>query len=389
MRVLALVEAHSLTGPAKNLIEFASRAMHPEPGLPAAEIGIVTFQRRNLDGPNAFVAAVRQAGLHIEVIPERFAFDLGVVPQLRAVLDRWQPDIIQSHNFKAHFLVRFSGLCRRYAWLAFHHGYTAPKLRVRIYNQLDRWSLRAARRIITVCRPFVLELQRMGISGSRITIQHNSILPFVAPPAREVAALRTRLEIPDQAKVILTVGRLSREKGHLDLLDAVALLRRRHPALSFRLVLAGEGPERDSIERRLAALGLSGAVLLAGHQADVRPYYAMADLFVLPSHSEGSPNALLEAMAAGIPVVATSVGGVPEIARHGETALLVERGSAGQMAGAIERLLEDGDLAMRFRMAGPRVTSTYTPEAYCRSVLTIYRQLLAAPEPAQPTGAEA
>lgn len=377
IRILALVEARSLTGPAKNLIEFGRRALHPEPGLPAAEIGIVTFQRGGLDAPNAFVAAVRKAGLHIDVIPERFVFDLGVVPRLSTVLDRWRPDIIQSHNFKSHFLVRFGGLCRRYPWLAFHHGYTTTKLRVRIYNQLDRWSLRAARRIITVCRPFMLELQRMGISGSRITIQHNSILPFVSPPAGEVAALRTRLGIPDQAKILLTVGRLSKEKGHLDLVEAIAVLRRRRPDLSFRLVLVGEGPERGPVERRLAGAGLSGTVVLAGHQADVRPFYAMADVFVLPSHSEGSPNALLEAMAAGNPVVATSVGGVPEIARHGETALLVERGNAEQMAGAIERLLEDTDLAMRFRKAGPLVTSTYTPEAYCRSVLTIYRQLLA------------
>ena len=94
-----------------------------------------------------------------------------------------------------------------------------------------------------------------------------------------------------------------------------------HP---LRLVIVGDGPERPAIEKRVKELALSDVVITAGFQSNVAPYYQIADIAVLPSHSEGSPDALLEAMSAGVPIVATTVGGVPEIATDGEDALLCE-----------------------------------------------------------------
>ena len=170
---------------------------------------------------------------------------------------------------------------------------------------------------------------------------------------------------------------VSLKKGHLDLIDAVAHLRRLRPSLSFRLVLVGEGPDRRAIERKAAALGVEDRITLAGHRIDVRPYYALADLLLMPSHSEGSPNVLLEAMSAGIPVAATSVGGIPEIAGHEENALLVARGDMDAMANAAVRLLEDPGLARRLADSAVKVACNYTPEAYSQALLQLYDQVLA------------
>src|SRR5205823_11585403 len=114
------------------------------------------------------------------------------------------------------------------------------------------------------------------------------------------------------------VGRLSREKDHIALLEAVDLLRARlGPAVAPHLVIVGEGPERSRIEDKIRRLNLGSTVTLTGQRDSAEPYYGIADVAVLSSRSEGSPNALLEAMAAGVPAVATRVGGVPEIVTHG------------------------------------------------------------------------
>jgi hypothetical protein len=118
LRVLALLEASTVTGPAKNLMEFARRARHPEGGVPAVEVLIATYLRGAPTEPNPLMRAAQEAGLAVEVIPERRRFDLGVLAQLRALVDRHRPDILQSHHCKSHFLVRLTGLGRTLPWVA-------------------------------------------------------------------------------------------------------------------------------------------------------------------------------------------------------------------------------------------------------------------------------
>ena len=148
------------------------------------------------------------------------------------------------------------------------------------------------------------------------------------------------------------------------------------PPSSLRLVLVGEGRERPRIEAACRRLGVAGMVTLVGHQDDVQPYYGIADVFVLPSHSEGSPNVLLEAMAAGLPVVATSVGGVPELAVNGRDAILVDKGDISGLAAAIDRILADTHLSEHLACAARGVLSRNKPEAYFRSILAAFQEVL-------------
>lgn len=385
IRVLALMEARTVTGPAKNIIEFCrrARALGASPGdPPAAEVSFLTFHRgpepAGGEAPNPFVAAARAAGVEVELIRERFRFDPRVLGELRRTVERRRPDVIQTHSVKSHFLVRLSGLWRRRPWVAFHHGYTSTDLKMGLYNCLDRWSLPAAHRVVTVCGPFAQQLARRGVRPERIFVRHNSINENGAalPPASDVRALRERLGIGEGARVVLAVGRLSREKAHVDLVEALGRLRGSDPGVDFRLVVVGDGPERPAVERAAREQGLSDRLAFAGHVSDVRPFYALADLLALPSHSEGSPNVLLEAMAAGVPVAATAVGGVPEVVAHEESALLVPPHDTRAMAAAVGRLLADAPLARKLASnASALVAARYSPEAYARSVVEIYRAL--------------
>jgi glycosyltransferase involved in cell wall biosynthesis len=400
LRVLALMEATTVSGPAKNLIEFCRRARTLDPlptGAPAFEISIATFHRgpaasesENGDGarrgaadraPNQFVAAARGAGVSVDVIPERFRFDPRVVGELRSVVARRAPDIIQSHQIKSHFLVKLAGLWRERPWIAFHHGYTETDLKMQLYNRLNRWSLPAAHRVVTVCEAFAQQLTaREGVRPERISVRHNSIKAggFACSAGGEAAALRERFGISEGERVVLAIGRLSREKGHADLVRALGRLRRARPDIDFKLLVVGEGPERARVERAAADEGIAGRVVFAGQVGDVRPYYAAADVLALPSHSEGSPNVLLETMAAGVPAVAAAVGGVPEIATHELTALLVAPRDPAAMAESLARLLTDARLAGELAAnASALVAESYSPEAYARSLFGIYRGLMA------------
>jgi glycosyltransferase involved in cell wall biosynthesis len=366
LRLLAVIEAYSMTGPAKNLIEFATLARELD-----VDTAVATFIRGQES--NIFIETARSSGVHVHVLGERGLGDRAVLKDLADLVSRDGPDVIQTHAVKSHFLARFAGLPRLAPWIAFHHGYTWPTLRARAYNQLDRWSLRAASKVLTVSIPFREELASKGVSRDRIEIVHNAIRPDwgTKKPASD---LRAALGFAADRNVILIVGRLSREKDHLTLLRAVDRLRSK---LNPHLLIVGEGPERARIEQEVKQLGLSGQVTLTGHQRSAEPYYGIANLAVLSSRSEGSPNALLEAMAAGVPVVATSVGGIPEIVKHEESALLVPPGDIDSMAAAVAKLLTDPSLAKRFVERGRMlVLVKHSPQARAKRLADIYRSVV-------------
>jgi glycosyltransferase involved in cell wall biosynthesis len=173
--------------------------------------------------------------------------------------------------------------------------------------------------------------------------------------------------------LIVSIGRLSREKGHDVLVDACAEL----PAdLRDRTVvlIAGEGPERPRLQRRAAERGVR--LCLRGFCADVAPCYAAADVVALPSRSEGSPNALLEAFAAGCAVVAARVGGVPEIAEDAVSAFLVPPDNPRLMGAAIAKLLRSPDAAARLGANARCAASRFSVAARNSALRAIYARAL-------------
>jgi glycosyltransferase involved in cell wall biosynthesis len=375
LQLLAIIEAGSITGPAKNLLEFARRA-------PALDVftTILTFVRGEPE--NQFTRAVRAAGIPLETVAESGPFDPAALRSLRAIAARVRPDLIQTHAVKSHFLTRAAGLSREWPWIAFHHGYTWPTLKARGYNQLDRWSLRSADKVLTVSEPFRQELTAFGIPARQIEIIHNAIpgdWGAAARGAEQAANLRSAMKIPDGRKIILIVGRLSREKDHVTLLEAVSRL---PSSMTPHVVIIGEGHEKPRVEERMRQLGLQENVTFTGHQPSAEPWYGIADIAVLSSLSEGSPNALLEAMATSVPVVATNVGGVPEIVRDEESALLVAPGDAAAMSDALLRILSDAGLADRLAKRGRAlIQERHDPDARVRRLVSIYRSLAGAENP--------
>lgn len=383
IKILAVVEALSVNAVAKNMLEFHRAARDLKERYPSSvtiETSLVTFDRTDTPAkpPSEFVTAARELGLEVSVITERFRFDTRVLPALRNIVERTQPHIVLTHQVKSHLLMKVSRLWRKYPWVAFHHGYTTTDLKMQAYNLLNRWSLPRADRVITVCEAFARELSLAGVARSRIHVQHNSIRPEPLATPAQAQALRRRLGIAQDEPVVLSVGRLSREKAHIDLLSAFNHLCENNPDVKATVVIVGDGPERASLAATAASFGLSGRVIFAGEVTNVQPYYATADVVVLPSHSEGSPYVLLEAMAAKVPIVATAVGGVPEMVEDEESALLVPARDAPAIAAAIARLLSDLQLARKLTdNAATLVATRYAPDTQIRALIELYQSILA------------
>ena len=371
-----------MNGAAKSLLNFCDTVAKSSDVSSAVKLTVATFHRGSVPEnkpANAFLEALESRGIEAVIIPERYRFDPQSLGALRQAVSAINPDIIQTNNVKSHALIKMSGLNRTHRWIAFHHGYTAPDLKMKFYNQLDRWSLPSARCIVAVCGPFREQLVAMGIPRNRIRILHNSAAVLSDDFAENTAnSIREQFGLSGDEKVLVAIGRLSSEKGHSDLIEALHRLRSSTPSLKWKLLLIGSGHEEQNLKALAEKLALQSQVIFTSHQADVLPFYGVADGMVLPSHTEGSPHVVLEAMSAGVPIVATSVGGVPEILQNSETAILVPAHNSEALAAGIAKLLESPGDANRLAANSKQVLrERFSHEAYTRSLLAIFGEMMA------------
>lgn len=216
-----------------------------------------------------------------------------------------------------------------------------------------------------------------GVAPGKITVIPSGIdlAPFRALEPGLRATVRRELGVGDGERLLIAVGMLRREKGHEYLLRAVSLLAA--GGLPVRAVVVGGGPCRGELEREIEALGLGGRVSILGTRGDVPRLLSAADVYVVSSVSEGMGQATMEAMAAGVPVVATAVGGLPELVRNEETGVLVAPADPEALARGIRRVLSDVALARRLAGAARAlVEREYSAERYLDRVEELYARLL-------------
>ncbi len=235
-------------------------------------------------------------------------------------------------------------------------------------------TIREADAVVALNRDLVAELAATGFPPDRIARINNGIpVPDTAWDAGRAQAIRRRLGLSG-GPFLLSVGRLHKEKGVDDLLRSLPLLVRRYPELT--LLVLGNGPFEADLKALAAELGILSRVRFLGFQ-DPAPYLQAADLFVLPTWSEGISNALLEAMGAGLPCIATRVSGNIEVIGHNDTGLLVEPGLPPGLAEAVARLLEDPTLRnMLGRNARQRVQTMYSATQMVANYRSLFTRLV-------------
>lgn len=308
--------------------------------------------------PGPFIGRMQIRGVDVRVVHLEPLLNPLALMRLVRVLSDEQVTILQTHGARANFYGRVAG------WLAgvpvvistVHNSiadYEVNRLKRWIYSAALRITLPWVKRIICVSDAVRRDVVQEDPAAAGLTeTVHNGVDRLMLQKPVDRTKIRREFGLTD-GPLLVTVARLTEQKGHRDLIESLALLRDQWPQL--QCVCVGDGELRRPLEELAAARGLSSMCRFVGSRDDVMDFYAAADLVVLPSHSEGFPFVILEALAAGKPVVATSVNGVPEVVEHMKTGLLVTARDVAGLAGAIGSLLAQPEQAMQLGHAGRAV----------------------------------
>lgn len=325
-----------------------------------------------LGGDGAVADRLRHDGVTVHTCRGRGGWDFRVLGRLAGVMADVQPDVVHALLFHANVAAR---LCARWASIPPDRvicEIQTVELKRRWHLAVDRWSHRGCRVTIGNSPSVIDHLAGMArIPRSRLRLVRGGI---DGAPLREAAAIeRTSLGVGDHDPIVLWTGRLDPVKGLSVLLKAFASVHRQTGA---HLMLAGGGSLRGSLSRQISRLRLEHSAHLLGVRDDIMALLKTADLFVFPSSAEGLPNALLEAMAARCPIVATDVPGCRDLIEHEKTGLLVRYGDTDALAAAIVRLLRDRHTADRLAVRAAKVVERdWSIRATLDAYESIYREI--------------
>lgn len=333
------------------------RYLQAVPAL-GVEPTVIVIQDR--DG-NPMAEPIRDLGVPIVALDIDRLRRRGALERVTGAIASTRADLVHTQLEFANILGTLGARRLGIPALATLHTLDRPRPRSRDavrFRLMARVLRHRSSSVIAVSDSAARHFAQVGRTGSRLlTTIHNGIdlRPFTNPSPEARPRIRSDFGIPPQAPVVTTVAVLRQPKGIGDMIDALPTVLAAHPGVHYLVV--GEGEQRRSLLDRAAALGIDERVHLAGHRSDIPDILAASDLFVLPSHTEALPTVLIEAMAAGVPIVATDVGGIPEMVDHGVSALLVPAHAPERLSEAVSRILGSPLQAQAMAKAGRRTAA--------------------------------
>jgi glycosyltransferase involved in cell wall biosynthesis len=313
-----------------------------------------------------FIARLEGIGVPVTAVVVPGRSYLREYQSISSLVARLQPAVVHTHGYHADVIGGAVARANGIRTISTVHGFTRGVIRNGLYEWVQAIALRRADGVIAVSAPLVDLLVKAGVRRNRIHCIPNGFAPVGEPMLR--AAARRKLGIAEDNLVAGWVGRLSKEKGADVMLDALAMS---DPA--WRLSMIGEGRDRDRLEQRAAKLGITDRVRWHGHVDGAGLLLTAFDAFVLSSRTEGTPITLFEAMRASVPIVATRVGGVPDVVSI-EDALLVTAEQPGQIARALAEIAGDSEAALeRSVHARARAAHSFNAAAWLSAVDAVYQ----------------
>ncbi len=347
---------------------------------------IASFNPQEIDASvicfyeSAFSETLREMGVEVTVLDQYHRFDPRIAWGLGPVLQKMNPDILHTHGVKANFFGRI--VARRLKFMK-----VVTTVHSHLKHDYDQWAIKlltygmeySTRRLndyfIAVSRPIKMDLIRTGVAEERIAVIPNGIPLQKFTGVHNPKLLREELQLPGDALVVGTVARLRQVKGVDLLLEAAGPLCREWNNL--HLVVIGDGPERGTLEQQAKDIGITDRVDFLGFCDNVEEYLPGMDVFANTSLSEGLPVAVLEAMAAKVPVLASGVGAIPDLIQHGHNGLIVEPGSVSEIRAGLERMLRDPEWRRFMSENGFRtVKNGYTTTVMSQRNQELYKKLL-------------
>jgi glycosyltransferase involved in cell wall biosynthesis len=316
---------------------------------------------------------LRAEGVPLQVLNRQPGFHAALAGEIARIASSTNAQVLHCHQYSPFVYGALARIHRPGLRVVFtEHGRLSdapPSMKRRLVNPM---LARAAHRIFSVSRDLRTHMIAEGLPASRIEVIPNGVDPEL-PSSTAREELRGRLGATESTVVLITVARLDPVKDLASLVAAMDAAVRQGPDL--RLVVVGDGPERPALEARTASLGLESRVTFLGHREDARRWLSAADVYVSSSVSEGISLTILEGMAAGLPVLATAVGGTPEIV-DANSGLLVPARDPGALAEAIVALARDPDRRQRLGQAArARVLDSFTIDRMVASYRQVYEEV--------------
>jgi glycosyltransferase involved in cell wall biosynthesis len=376
IKVLDLRDTYDVGGPGKTIIE-TYRALDPTKFR--MHLGVFATRLEKEETP--FVTAARGSGMPVHWLRGFNQYDPHLIGRVVDLVKQLQIDIVHAHEVKSDVITYLASRLHAVSTVTTLHGWIGNGFKQRTLIKLDKRIVRGFDRVIAVSQQIQQELITAGVPSDKIRLLHNAIVLERYRRTGRRGILSEVIGRSVSSPVIASIGRLSPEKGHADLIEAVGIVSRAGHKVS--LILIGDGPERLKLTRQIHALGLASSVHLAGYISEPQRLLEEVDLMVLPSHTEGLPNAALEALLMDVPVLATRVGGTPEVITDARTGRLVPAHSPESLAAGIIEFLADPESWKRMAMQGKKsVESGFDFGARTGKLEAIYEELFESAQPA-------
>lgn len=332
MRIVHLMASPFFGGPERQMLGLA-RHLPKE-----VESVFLSFAERGLAQP--FMDEVKRHGIEGKLLAYNTPRFFACVREVANELTRLKADVLCTSGYKPDIVGWRAARRAGVPIVCVSHGWTAATWKVRWYESLDRWVHRRMDAVVCVSQAQAEKVRAAEVPEEKIVVIQNAVgEDAFLEPQIEVGAEMVDWFITDPRWIIGAVGRLSPEKGFANLVEAAAIVIQRRPEAGF--ILFGEGPLRADLEKLIEKRSIKARFILAGFRSDVQRYLPNLDLGVMSSYTEGLPITLLEIGAAGVPTVATAVGGIPEVIEDGRTGFLVPPGDSNALAQRIVAMLDN------------------------------------------------
>jgi glycosyltransferase involved in cell wall biosynthesis len=373
-RIVNLVSSAFYGGPERIMIGLAKAS--PEKYRPTFFVFGERGRGNQIRGRAMLETARREGFEAIEIMNDRPNFP-GMIREVAARLREVDAQILCCHGYKADIVGVLAARLAGIPCVGIAHYWVASNSRLAVYMTADWMALRRMVATVAVCEAQADKLIAGGIKPDRISTIRNAIEPAAPIESVERARETLRALFPKApSRIVGTSARLSVEKGIDVLVLAVEIVAKKYPDVGF--VVFGDGPQRERLQKMIADRNLGNSLVLAGFRSDVEALLPALEFAVLPSRSEGLPVAILEAMAAGLPVVATSVDGIPEAVIDRETGFLVPSEDHVMLAGRISDMLASEELRTTMGIrARERVATEFTFDKQAERYAALFDRLLA------------
>ena len=367
MRVALVIDSLKVGGAQRLISAYASNAA-------AHEIVPIVITLREDNAP-FIVDSIRSAGIRLIALPRASLLDLRRYQRLVRLFKVEKVALVQTHLTYANILGSLAAHAAGIPVIATLHSVAVRKGSTsKVLKWIENFVLRKyATRILAVGQ-MVADINRRNYGKRKVDVIPNGIPKPKFPQVKERERLRREITGNGSHPIVITVGRFSHAKGYEDMIEAFGILQQR--AANPKLVMVGSGTTVDHIKEQISDLNLDHSVILTGEREDVPSLLALSDVYASSSHREGLPLAVLEAMMAGLPVVATSVGDIPNVVTE-ETGVVVPPHHPELLADALEDLLKNPKKREAMGQAAyRRAMNEYSVDAWMRKHLALYREVL-------------